>query len=66
MVEDFFLDKKCGEAKKKCVVDACKVYFNNDDELVEKIIDLVFRDVVKSTFLRRNQTRILNFFCMGR
>jgi hypothetical protein len=66
IAEDFFLDKKCGEAKKKCVVDACKPYFNDDDELVMKIIELVFRDVIKSTLWRRNQTRIMNFFFTGR
>jgi hypothetical protein len=66
IAEDFFLDKKCGDAKLKCVVEACKPFFNDDSELVKKIVELVFRDVIKSTFFRRNQTRIINFFFTAR
>jgi hypothetical protein len=66
VAEDFFLDKKAGEIKMKCVVEAVKPFFDNNEELVKKIVELVFRDVIKSTLWRRNQTRILNFFCMGR
>jgi hypothetical protein len=32
VVEDWYLDKGCGEAKLKCVVEACKPFFNNDGE----------------------------------
>jgi hypothetical protein len=63
VAEDFFLDRNAGEIKMKCVIDACKPFFDDNEELVKKIADLVFRDVIKSTLWRRNQTRILNFFC---
>ncbi len=66
VAEDFFLDKGVGEVKMKCVVEACKPFFDNNEELVQKIVELVFRDVIKSSLWRRNQTRLLNFFCMGR
>ena len=56
--EDTFIShKKMGPIKLKSVIAICKRYFNNDEELVAKIIDMVLPIIKQSTFYRRNKTR---------
>ena len=41
-VENYFIGKrKMGETKLKLVKEACKDYFNGEEELVEMVVDLV-------------------------
>ena len=67
VAEDFFIThRNMGEIKESSVVDVCKQYYNNDDQLIKSIITLVYivlPKVVKSNILRRNKQRIIGFFC---
>lgn len=48
-VENMFIDKKkCGVIKLKCVIEACKKYFNGDEELITKFVDLLLPKLNKS------------------
>ena len=61
--EDTFISHpKMGYIKSKAVVAICKRYFNDDVELVTKIIEMVLPLIKKSTFYRRNKTRAKHFF----
>ena len=60
IVEDFFNKPLQGEMKREVVIDICKPFFNNDDQLVEMVLELVFDKVIKTTWLRRNKQRIKN------
>lgn len=41
-IENFFVGKKkIGDIKLKCVIEACKKYFNEDEDLVKKFVDLM-------------------------
>ena len=63
VAEDYFIsDSGMGDLKESSVVECCSKYFNNDEDLVKKIIQLVLPNVPKSNILRRNKTRIYNFF----
>ncbi len=69
VAEDFFIsDRNMGDLKESSVIECCSKYFNNDIELVKKIIQLVLPNVPKSNILRRNKTRIINFvfFLVGK
>jgi hypothetical protein len=69
VAEDFFIsDRNIGDLKESSVIECCSKYFNNDIELVKKIIQLVLPNVPKSNILRRNKTRIINFvfFLVGK
>ena len=62
VAEDFFISHaKMGILKEEAVVKCVSKYFNDDDELVRKIIQLVLPNVPKSNILRRNKQRIINF-----
>jgi len=60
IVEDFFNKPKQGEIKREIVVDICKPFFENNTELVEMVLDLVFDKIIKTTWIRRNKQRIKN------
>ena len=63
VAEDFFIShKKMGAIKESSVVECCAQYFNNDTELVRKIIQIVLPNVPKSNIFRRNKQRIISFF----
>ena len=52
-VENFFVGKrKTGVIKLKCVIEACKKYFNYDEELVKKFVDLMLPHLKKSRLYR--------------
>ena len=64
--EDFFIShKSMGKLKEKSVVEVCKKYFNDDEALVIKIINLVFPLIKKSNIFRRNKKRINRFFLVA-
>ena len=60
--EDFFNKRKMGDIKLQCVVESVKRFFNNDEELVRKIIDIVFPDVKQTSKYRRIKIWLLVFF----
>ena len=61
--EDTFISHlHMGDIKKRAVVAICKRYFNDDVELVSKIIDMVLPLIKRSSFYRRNKTRAKQFF----
>ena len=63
VAEDFFIShKKMGELKEEAVIKCVSKYFNDDEDLVKKIIQLVLPNVPKTNILRRNKQRIFNFF----
>ncbi len=63
VAEDYYITNvKMGDLKEESVIECCSKYFNNDILLVKKIIQLVLPNVPKSNILRRNKTRIYNFF----
>lgn len=46
-VERFLLKSKSGNSKKQLTIECCKPYFNNDIQLLEVIIDLIFPKLSK-------------------
>jgi hypothetical protein len=63
VAEDFFISHgKMGELKEQAVIKCVAKYFNDDEDLVRKIIQLVLPNVPKTNILRRNKQRIINFF----
>lgn len=62
IVEDIFTKKGSGDIKRTVVVEVCKDYFNDSDELVNMVIELIFDKVIKTSLFRRNKARIVNIF----
>lgn len=58
IVEDLFTSKKKGDIKKGIVIEVCKEFFEEKEEVVEMVIDLVFDKIVKTSFMRRNKNKI--------
>lgn len=61
-VEQFILKPKSGKAKSKLVVESVKKYFNDDDQLVELVIKLVFDRLSQVKFIKRQGLKLLRFF----
>lgn len=61
-VERFILKKKSGENKKDLVIQVCQKYFNNDPDLVEMVIDLVFEKLSQVKFFKRQGLKLMRFF----
>ena len=61
-VEKFILKPKAGESKKKLVIEVCKQYFNDDEELVLMVINLVFEKLSQVKFFKRQGLKLLRFF----
>jgi hypothetical protein len=68
IVEDLFTSKAKGHIKKDVVIEVCKEYFHEKEEVVEMVIDLVFDKIVKTSFLRRNKNKIksVGFFLLDK
>ena len=69
IAEMFFVAHGCGDVKREAVINVLLPYFNNDKELISKIIEFIFPQVRKSSLYRRNKKRIwesvvtvVNFF----
>ena len=61
VAEDFFIShSKMGLIKEDAVVKCVSKYFNNDEELVRKIIQLVLPNITKSNVFRRNRQKFMN------
>ena len=60
--EDFFKKRHLGETKKECVIECIKKFFNEDILLCERIIDMVFPDLIQTSRYRRVKIAIICFF----
>lgn len=60
IAEDFFNKPAQGEIKRDVVIDICKPFFDDNQELVEMVLDLVFDKIKKTTLIRRNKQRLKN------
>lgn len=58
----FISHKKMGKTKKLCVVEVLKKFYNDDEELISSIIELVLPQIKKSTLVSRMQSRTVKFF----
>ena len=61
-VEHVFTQRKGGEVKKRISVELLAPYFDDNKELTGKFIELLLRDITKSTFFTRSKNRIQKFF----
>ena len=61
-VEKFLLKSKAGQSKKELVIECVKPYFNNDSDLVNMVIDLVFKQMSQIKFWKRQGYKLLRFF----
>ena len=62
-VENFITKPKSGDRKLAVVVEAVKKYFNNDIELIVKMVEILLPRIKKMNFIRRNRKRVARFFC---
>ena len=56
-VEDLITSSKSGPLKFDVVTKVCSKYFDNKDELVMVIINLMFDKIVKTSLVRRNKLK---------
>jgi len=61
-VEHVFIKRKSGEQKKRIAIELLSPFFDKNDELTSKFIELLLRDIIKSTMLTRGKDKILKFF----
>ena len=60
--EGFFNKRGMGDVKLYCVVESVKRFFNNDETLVKKIIDIIFPNIKQTSKYRRIKIWVLVFF----
>ena len=61
-IEHVITKRKSGKQKEKIVVEILSKYFNYDDVLVKKFIQLVLPRITKSNVFRRVRNRLNKFF----
>ena len=61
-VERFILKPKAGESKRKLVISCVKKYFDDNDDMVNVVIDLLFKDLKQIKFIGRQILKIARFF----
>ena len=61
-IEHIFTDRKCGDLKKSIAILILKPYFNDDEELIGKFIELILEKITKSTKFSRIKNKIGGFF----
>ena len=61
-IEKFILKPKSGQNKEKVVVEACKKYFNNDDNLVLLVVKLLMPKLRQIKFSERQVRKVIRFF----
>lgn len=60
--ERFILKPKSGNAKRQLVIDCVKSYFDNNDQMVSVVIDLLFKDLQQVKFIGRQALKLMRFF----
>ena len=61
-IEHIFTERKCGDLKKSIAILILKPYFNDDEELIGKFIELILEKITKSTKFSRIKNKIGGFF----
>ena len=61
-IEHIFCKRKCGELKKAIAIEILRPYFDDNEPLIEKFIELMMEKIVHSTMWTRNKNRVYNFF----
>ncbi len=62
VAEDFFIDRGCGETKKRAVIKVASQFFDSNEILLCNVVELMIKSIERSTLFKRNKTRILKFF----
>jgi len=62
-VENYITKSKSGKRKLAVVTEAVKKYFNDDIELIVKMVDILLPKIKKMNFVRRHWKRVVAFFC---
>jgi hypothetical protein len=60
--ERYLLKPKSGAAKRALVMDCCRKYFDNNDEMIGVVIDLLFKDLKQVKYIGRQFLKIARFF----
>jgi hypothetical protein len=60
--ERFLLKPKSGGAKRQLVIDCVKKYFDDNDQMVGVVIDLLFKDLKQVKFIGRQAMKLMRFF----
>jgi hypothetical protein len=61
-VERYLLKPKSGATKRALVLDCCRKYFDNNDEMVNVVIDLLFKDLKQVKYVGRQLLKVARFF----
>jgi hypothetical protein len=61
-VERYILKAKSGDSKKQLTIECCKKYFDDNVEILEVIIKLLFPQLKQVKFLKRQGLKIVRFF----
>lgn len=65
-VEKYILKAKAGGAKRQLVCQVCKKYFDDNEQFVGIIIDLLFHELSQIRFFKRQGYKLLRFFLKNR
>ena len=61
-VENQVLKKKSGQLKKHIVIECSREYFDNNDLLIVKMIDLLMPGLNQNKMIKRNGKKVIRFF----
>jgi hypothetical protein len=61
-VENQVLKKGSGELKKRIVIECTREYFDNNDLMISKMIDLLMPSLNQNKFIKRNGKKVIRFF----
>ena len=61
-VERYILKSKSGDSKKQLTIECCKKYFDNNTEILEVIIEILFPQVKQVKFIKRQGLKLIRFF----
>ena len=59
------MDKKSGELKEEMVIKVLLPFFNNDEALIKKFIQLTIKEIRKMNIVRKYYMCVRSFLCMG-
>ena len=61
IAENWFLGKKDGEKRKRNVIIVAKRFFDNNEELVNKMIEIVLPKIKQNKYIERNLKKFVKF-----
>ena len=61
IAENWFLGKKDGEKRKRNVIIVAKRFFDENEELVNKMIEIVLPRVMQNKYIERNLKKFVKF-----